>query len=356
MYIFQVIADYYGVFLFGFGVSVVLTLLALKVFPKLGLMDRPHLYNLLRKPIPYYGGIVVYLAFLVSMLVFVPLEKNTIGLLVGATMIFAVGFFDDLLRISPFVRLAVQFAAGVVLIYFGIGIMSFNVPFLGVLDLTSLDFSVFGMPVLSAIFTVVWIMFFVNALNLLDGVSGLNSGITSIAAFTIFVLSIHPFIHENPASQVSTATTALIVSAVALGFFLFDMPKPRILMGDSGSTLFGFLLGALAIFSGGKMATAFLVLGLPIIDLLWAVIRRTLSGKKFWEGDLLHLHHRLLQVGISESWVVFVYLVISGVLGVSAVSFVNTYQKFFVILAFLFLMVLLISALIFLPKKKNSSL
>ena len=118
--------------------------------------------------------------------------------------------------------------------------------------------------------------------------------------------------HENPASQTDLATVSIILSMVCLAFLLFDFPKPRILMGDTGSTFLGFLLATLAIYSGGKVATAFLVLGLPILDTIWAVLRRVYSGKKFWQGDLKHLHHRLLDLGASERLVVLFYLFVTS--------------------------------------------
>jgi UDP-N-acetylmuramyl pentapeptide phosphotransferase/UDP-N-acetylglucosamine-1-phosphate transferase len=137
------------------------------------------------------------------------------------------------------------------------------------------------------------------------------------------------------------ATIALILAMVALGFMLFDFPKPKILMGDSGSTFFGFVLATLAIFSGGKVATAFLVLGIPILDMVWVVFRRMKEGKKFWQGDLKHLHHRLLGFGLSERKVVLIYYLIAAIFGSSAVLLVSSSQKFFMMIGLIVLMVIL---------------
>ncbi len=338
-----------GVALFLSGA---LTYLAIRIFPKLGLMDRPRRYGLKRKPIPYYGGIAIFLAFLISVLLFVPLNSHVIGLLIGSGLIFVTGFFDDLLNLSPILRLVIQFVAAAVLVIFGVGILSFNLPFFGTI---ALDYPVVsGFALLSAVFTIIWVMTIVNVMNFLDGVSGLNSGVTFIAGLTLFLLSIHPQIHEDPTSQIPVATIALIVSMVALGFLVFDFPKPKILMGDSGSTLFGFLLATLAIFSGGKVATAFLVLGIPILDMVWVVLRRTLSGRKFWQGDLKHLHHRLLELNFSPQTVVLMYLAVSMVFGTAAVSLVSSQQKLFMLTSLVVLMLLLAAAIIFLPKKGDS--
>ncbi len=350
----SVIAQFWKPAVFSFVLALFLVVLATKVFPKINLLDRPEKYGISRKPIPYYGGIVIYLAFFVSSIVFLPMSKLLIGLLVAGSLIALLGFFDDLLDLSPWIRLAFQFLATLILVLFGIGILSFSLPFFGVLDLTGVSFEVFNVEIIfwSAIFTIFWVMAIVNVMNFLDGVSGLNSGVSFIAALTIFFLSIHPGVHDAPETQVVVATLALILAMVSLAFMIFDFPKPKILMGDTGSTFLGFLLASLAIFSGGKVATAFLVLGIPILDMIWVVLRRTLEGKKFWQGDLKHLHHRLLDLGFSKRKVVLSYYGITAFLGLLAVSLVSGQQKFFMLIALLVLMSILAAALIFIPKKK----
>ena len=338
-----------GVLVFLF--TVVLCLLALKIFPKLGLVDRPRKYGLKRFPIPYYGGIVIYIAFIVMTLVFVPLDRSVLALLGGATMIFVIGFLDDLFGLSPFIRLFVQFIAGVVLVFGGIGILSINLPFVGTLILSEPIFN--GVMVLSVLFTIFWVMAVLNTMNFVDGIGGLSSGVSFVAGLTIFILSIHPGIHENPESQLGVAMIALIIAMISLAFLFFDFPKPKILMGDSGSTLLGFIIATLAIFSGGKVATAFLVLGIPILDMIWVVVRRTLQGRKFWHGDLFHLHHRLLGINLSEKTVVSLYLFITALFGVFAVTFVTSEQKLFILIALVILMLFLAASLVFLPRKKQ---
>ena len=340
---------YYFPAVFAFLLAFVLIVLAIKLFPKWKLVDRPHKYNLFRKPIPYYGGVVIFLAFIVSVLVFVPLSKTVVGLLIGMTIVCSLGFLDDYFDLSPWIRLLVQFVASAVLVGFGIGILSINLPFIGEIDFTGII--AYGVPVLGAIFTIIWVMVILNTMNFIDGVSGLSSGVGFLASLTVFFLSINPMIHENPESQGAVAMIALLLAMVCLAFLIFDFPKPKILMGDSGSTFLGFSIATLAIFSGGKVATAFLVLGIPILDMIWVILRRIFSGQKFWKGDLKHLHHRLLDLGISEKKVVVFYLVVTAVLGALAVSFVSSQQKFFMLIALIILMTLLASAIVFIPRK-----
>lgn len=339
----------------AFGLSFLAGLLALWIFPKIGLMDRPKKYGLNRAPIPYYGGLAIFSAFLLSVLIFVDLDRSVMGLLVGGGLIALIGFLDDLLSLSPFLRLFCQFLAAAILAFFGIGILSINLPFIGVVDFNRVlvEFLGVSIPLVSALFTIIWIMAIINTVNFIDGVSGLTSGVTFLGAMTIFILSVHPTIHENPESQVAVATISIIVAMVSLAFLLFDFPKPKMLMGDTGSTFLGFMLASLAIFSGGKVATAFLVLGIPILDMVWVIVRRTYEGKKFWHGDLKHLHHRLMDIGFSKRQVLQLYFAITAIFGIAAVSFVSTQQKFFIGIALVFLMLLLAAALILIPRKRN---
>lgn len=346
----NIFLQFYQPAIFVFLLTVVFILIALKLFPKLKLLDKPHKYGLTRAPIPYYGGIVIYLVFLISLLIFVPLDKHVTGLLIGSSLIMLLGFFDDFFGLSPWLRLGVQFVAAAILVFFEIGILSIQIPLLGTITFDQIFWN--GFYLLSAIFTVLWVMTILNTMNFVDGVSGLVSGVSFVAGLTIFFLSVHPGLHENPQSQLPVALIALIIAMISLAFLLFDFPAAKILMGDTGSTFLGFMIAALAIFSGGKVATAFLVLGIPILDMVWVIFRRMLSGKKFWQGDLLHLHHRFLNIGFSQKKVVIIYLMITAIFGFFAVILVSSQQKLFMIIALTILMLLLAFTLIVLPKKK----
>lgn len=343
--------QYFKAALFIFVLTIGLILLAIRFSPKLGLLDRPQKYGLDRKPIPYYGGLVLFSSFLIGVLLFVPLNSAVTGLLIGGTLIATLGFFDDYLSLSPWIRLSIQFLAAAILVFSGIGIFSINLPFLGMVPFDTPVFQ--GVMIFSALFTVLWVMTILNTMNFVDGVSGLSSGVSFVAGLTLFFLSIHPGLHENPESQLPVAMMALIIAMSSLAFLIFDFPRAKILMGDTGSTFLGFTLATLSIFSGGKVATAFLVLGIPILDMIWVVSRRIFSGQKFWQGDRKHLHHRLLDLGFSERKVVLIYLSITAIFGFGAISLVSSQQKFFMITALGFLMLLLAFALVFLSGRKK---
>ncbi len=344
--------NYYSIIaLVSFVVAFVLILLGLKFFPRLKMVDRPERYGLKRSPIPYYGGILIFLAFSICVLLFVDLSKEVVGLLLGSTVIMLIGILDDYKRLSPILRIFMQVFAGGILVWAGVGILSISNPFGGAIDLNVLH--VYGIPLLGALFTIFWVVLITNTMNFLDGVGGLSSGVSFIAALTIFFLSVRPDIHADLASQQIVASIALILAFCALAFLVFDFPPAKILMGDSGSTFLGFVLATLAIFSGGKVATAFLVLGVPILDASWVIFRRIFEGKKPWQGDLKHLHHRLLYLGLKEQTVLFVIYALSLLFGVSAIICINTKQKFFVIIGLAVLMLLLVAGILSASRKKK---
>ena len=331
---------------FSFLLTFLLIRCALYFFPKWGMMDRPHLYGYTRKPIPYYGGLTIFLAFVISILAFVTLNMQLAGLLMGGFLIALIGFLDDRFNLSPLLRLFAQAFAGAILFYFGVGIFAINLPFVGLLEFST---------VFAFFVTVFWVMTLVNTVNFVDGVPGLSSGLAFIGGLTIFLLSTNASLHENPASQIPIAQIAIIFSMSGLAFLIHDFPRPKLLMGDTGSTFIGFVIATLAIFSGGKIATAFLVLGVPILDMVWVVLRRIYNGQKFWKGDKKHLHHRLLDIGLSKKQVVILYLFITAVLGFSAAFLVNSRQKLFMLIALLFFMLLLALSLVLIQKKKANN-
>jgi UDP-GlcNAc:undecaprenyl-phosphate/decaprenyl-phosphate GlcNAc-1-phosphate transferase len=310
----------------SFLLSLVLVLAVLKIFPKLGLMDKPHKYGYKRAPVPYSAGAAFVLAFIIAVLFFVPIDQRVMLILLTGLVIAVVGFFDDRKSISPFLRLAMQIAAGLVLVYAGLDIKSISNPFGGVIEFS---------PVVIVIFSLVWVVFLMNALNWIDGISGLSSGVGTIASFVLFFLSVKSGFHTIDQSAMSNL--ALILGSVLFAFWLFDFYPPKVLMGDTGSMFVGFMLATLAVFAGGKIVTVFLVLGFPILDAIWTILRRILAHKSPFKGDLKHLHHRLLESGLKERQALL--LIYSGclVFGLLAI-FLNTTQKLWAIILLLLVM------------------
>lgn len=341
---FEAIQPYLVYGALAFAVTFALTAFALFLFPKMGLMDRPQKYGLSRRPIPYSGGLVPFFVFLTGVLMFVEWDKHVAGLVFAALMIVTVSFLDDRYGLNPFVRLAVQGLAAFTLVLAGIGIDTITNPLGGVfhLDGWSVPFDIAGtiyhFTVLADLFTVLWIVALINAVNWLDGVPGLVSGISAIAATVMFILSVRPDFHFI--DQTQAATFAILIAGCAAAFWWFDFSPPKILMGDTGSMFFGFMLAVLAIFSGGKIATTFLIMGFPLLDFLWVIVRRVFQGKSPFRGDLFHFHHRLLRAGFTaRQAVVFIYMVCALFGGIAL--FLGSEQKLIAAVALTVLMIVM---------------
>lgn len=334
--------QYFPPFLFSFLVTLALVLVALRFFPKWGLLDRPANYGLKRAPIPYYGGSAMFLGFVLSVLLFVRMDLSIAMMLCGALLIVVVSFVDDFRGLSPWFRLFVQVVAAVLLVAGGIGIKSVSNPLGSPFVLDSWVFSIDGfyqVSVFSALFTIIWVVAIVNTMNFLDGLNGLPSGVAAIAAFTLFLLSIRADIHFDSSSQVPVAMMSIILFGCAFAFWLFDFYPAKILMGDTGSMFLGYVLAVLAIFSGGKVATAFLVMGFPILDAGWVILRRIVSGKSPMKGDLKHLHHRLVEIGLTERKTLFlIYFLCAGFGGIAV--WLEGIAKLYAALVLLMLMVI----------------
>jgi UDP-GlcNAc:undecaprenyl-phosphate GlcNAc-1-phosphate transferase len=324
----------------AFLLTVAVLWIGTKVYPKLGLMDRPHKYGLTRAPIPYPGGILLYLVFLVLSLVFLEPTLKLMGLLLGGGLLALVSFIDDRVNLSPSFRLLNQVLVAAIMVIAGIGITHISNPFGGTLRLDDIQIALnmgsFSQTllVISSLFTIVWIVLVVNTMNWLDGIPGMVSGISTLGGLTLFFLSITPFVN-----QPEIATMALITAMIAFAFWLFDFYPPKFLMGDSGTMFFGLLLSVMAIFSGGKIATAFLILGFAILDALYVIIYRLYKRQAPWKGGewdkyrkAVHLHHRLLQSGFSERQVLLMIYALSAAFGVTAL-FIGTQGKFWAIVS-----------------------
>lgn len=292
----------------AFALCTALSLGVLKFFPMWGLMDRPEAYGHKREPIPYPGGIAIFLTVLVGLLVFLPVSQVTIAIAIGAALLSMISFVDDRLGLSPELRLGIQLLAAIILVFGGIGISSISNPFGAALVLDKFDLLIqwgnfdFTFVVFADLFTIIWIMVMVNAFNWIDGVSGMSSGVAVVASAILLILSLRPEFHA--VDQTLAITLSSLVLGASLAFFIFDFPPPKMLLGDTGSMLLGFLIAVTAIVSGGKVATVLLVLGFPVIDFVWVILRRLYQKKSPFKGDLWHFHHRLLKAGLSEKQVV----------------------------------------------------
>lgn len=328
-------------------------MLMLRLFPKWKLLDRPHEYGLVRKPIPYSGGIIFFAVFLAATFLFVDITKPIAGVIFAGLLITFVSFVDDRIRLSPILRLCVQLIAGIIVVIAGVKIQIISNPVVATmpLRLDSIEFTLLGQKIwlLSGIFIIAWLVLMMNVMNWLDGIPGLASGVSTIAQISIFILATRQF---NITDQSAVITISSVLAASTFAFLLFDFSPPKILMGDSGSMFLGFMLGVLSILAGGKLATALLIMGFPVLDAFWVVLRRILKGESPLRGDYSHFHHRMLHAGLSEKKALLFNYFLCGLCATVALLLGQTYLKLLGFLGILFLMVLIGVGIAFFSRKR----
>ena len=305
-------------FLLGFVSSALLTWGAVKLFPKIGLLDFPHRYGLTRARIPYPGGLVLLgLGF-----VFFVFQPILSFLSIPLFVLGIVSFWDDIHPLPIWFRGMVHlFSAGFVF-YYGIGISFVGNPFV-----EGASFDLTQLPLVSLGLTIVWILLIQNALNWFDGIKGLSVGVSGIGFLT---LGIFGLVRQEVAWELgleSFLMASFFLAGICGGAFLLFW-RGKIILGDSGSQILGFLLAVLSLFAGTKIATTLLVLGLPILDLLFVVLRRVWKEKVSpFRGDKKHLHHNLAR-RIGEQKTSLLLIGISGLLGIIAIFVVGQTKIF----------------------------
>ncbi len=258
------------------------------------------------------GGIAMIIAFNLSILLNPDLviSIQLFGVMVASMGILVIGAWDDVREVFWKTQFFYQVAAAIVVFIFGLRVYGLTNPFGGAIHLTA------GIGVIVSIFLVVfWIVLMINSMNWLDGIDGLSGGISFIGAITIFILSLRPEVNQPP-----VAILALILSGVTLSFLIFNFYPSIVIAGTSGSMFMGFALAALAIFAGTKVATAILVLSLPIIDFAWVIGERIRRGKSIFKADRNHLHYKLMELGWSQRKIALYFYSITIMLAIVALN------------------------------------
>ena len=263
-------------------------------------------------PIPRLGGLAIFLGFILSVVLFADITRQVQGILLGAVIIVIVGVIDDIVPLSAIIKLVVQIIAALVAVFHGVVIEVLSNPVV----FSSSEYIRFGF--MSIPVTVIWIVAITNSVNLIDGLDGLAAGVSTISSVTMLVIAL----------IVPDINVAVIMSALAgacLGFLPYNINPAKIFMGDTGALLLGYILATVSIMGLFKFyavisfAVPFLVIGLPLFDTVFAVLRRVLSGRSPMAPDRGHFHHRLLDMGLSQKQAVAILYAISAVLGLAAV-------------------------------------
>lgn len=263
-----------------------------------------------KKAMPLIGGLAMFYGFVVSILVFLKLDNQLTGMLLGALMIVILGIVDDCKALKAKPKFLVQILAACIPMIFGITINSVVLP----------GFERIMIPSpFSEILTVLWIVGVTNAVNFIDGLDGLAAGVSSIASVSmLFITLLMPDSYE-------TAVICAGLVGCCIGFLPFNSNPAKIFMGDTGAMFLGFVLACVSIQGAYKSYTLisfvlpFIVLGLPIFDTLFAIIRRMRKHKPIMSADRGHLHHRLIDMGFTQKQSVTILYSVSMLLGLSAV-------------------------------------
>lgn len=309
---------YLAVFFISLIITYVLTPLVKNIAEKLGVVDKPDIRRINDKIIPTMGGLAIYLAFFIAVLITLTLDKTLMGILIAGTFIIILGLFDDCYDLAPGIKLIGQVLAAIVLILFGVQIQFITNPLGGMLYL-----GIWGIPI-----TIFWVVGITNTVNLIDGLDGLAAGVCAIAALTLFFVALQE-------SQMYAAILAIALAASTLAFLKYNFHPAQIFMGDTGAMFCGFILAAIAIVGALKSAAAItlvvplLALGVPIFDTVFAIVRRISKGKPIIQADHGHIHHRLLALGMDHKKAVLIVYAISLALGfvallVNGTSFADT--------------------------------
>lgn len=298
-------------FLAAFILTFIQMPFTIKLAKKKGFLDVPKDERRVhKKPIPVGGGIAMVITVTLLMLYYLPINKGLIMTLIASLVIALSGLYDDKKDLSPKLKFLFQILAGVLLILGGMKIEFVTNPF------DSHD-ALFILNMLSIPVTIFWVCGITNTINLIDGLDGLASGVSMICAISMFFIT-------YKMGRYDVSMVCALVAGACLGFLPFNFNPAKIFMGDTGALYLGFMLSYISISGFLKQAAILmifvpvLILGVPVFDTAFAMVRRKLSGKSMVEADKGHLHHRLLKMGLNQRQTVVILYSISAIFGVLA--------------------------------------
>lgn len=326
---------------FTFFLTTLLTYIFIFINKKIGLLDDPKRQNhpgiIHIKPIPRGGSIPIFLGTFIAGLIFLPQNNITLAIFSAAFLALIVGIVDDFLNakgkeLPPKIRFLLNIATAIIVVASGISIKFITNPLGGILHFDTIAFTLpfISFPfLLSDIITVLWLVWIMNMLNWSKGIDGQMPGIVAISAITIALLSLKL---NNPGMHASIdANLSFIIAGSALGFLVFNYFPAKIFPGYGATSLY-LLLGVASILSSAKLATAILVMGVPLVDFVFTIIRRIINKQSPFKGDKNHLHHKLLQLNYSQRQIALFYWCISAILGVISLTLESRSKIFAIIM------------------------
>lgn len=357
--------DYIFYFILSIFLAYLLTILVKRLAWRYKIVDSPSLFRKIHiKTTPLLGGVAIFLT--TALIMFLVRQQlvagdlayhHWLGVLAGAIFLIIGGVLDDKYNLEPKYQIIWPVLAALSVVAGGVGIEKVSNPFGSLLYLDQLKFPIMAWQgqmhyfvLIADLFTIFWIVGMIYTTKLLDGLDGLVSGMAAIASFIIFLFTI-----TTKYYQPDIALASLILAGACLGFLILNWHPAKIFLGESGSLFLGFMLGVLSIISGGKIAIALLIMGIPILDVIWTIIRRLHNGHNpFKHSDRKHLHFRLLDLGLGTRKTVIIYYLLAAIFGLSAL-FLQSLGKLVSLLVLGIIMLIIVSIFAYLDKKAKSA-
>lgn len=336
-------------FAVAFGICFATTPLVRMFAQKVGAVDVPtDNRRMHKKPVTRLGGLAIFLGFLFAVILFADINLQLQGILIGAVVIVVLGVIDDIVRLGAWVKFLVQIGAALIPVLHGVVIQFVSNP-----NLLS-DSPYLSLGALSVPITVLWIVIITNSVNLIDGLDGLAVGVSTIASITLLIISL----------MLSEPNVAIVIAALAggcVGFLPYNVNPAKMFMGDTGATFLGYILATISIqglfkfYAIISFAVPFLILGLPIFDTAFAIIRRLLKGQSPMSADRSHVHHRLIDMGFSQKQSVAILYSISVILGLAAVVLTSSGELKAMLLILAVIAALIIGSQVMLGGPRNGN-
>ena len=302
--------DLFIAFLIALLSTFALTYPVKKLAIKLGVLDMPNHRKIHKKVTPRLGGLAIFLGAFLGALYLQPRHEHLPEILLGAIVIIITGALDDRFGIRPVIKLAGQLIAASFLISSGLIIERITLPLIGMVDL----------GFISVLVTVLWVVGITNAINLIDGLDGLATGVTTIALTSLFIMAIID-------GQAVAAYLCIVLIGANLGFLRHNFYPAKIYMGDTGSNFLGYMIATISMLGLFKNVALFsfiipiIVLAVPIFDTLFAIVRRAYNKKSIMKADYKHIHYQLLAAGYSHRKSVLIIYMFSALFGFMAILF-----------------------------------
>lgn len=279
---------------------------------KIGAVDVPKDNRRMHKiPTARMGGVAIFYGFIISIICFAKIDTGLRGILIGSIIIVVLGIFDDIYDLNAVFKFVVQIVAALMVVMHGVRID--HISSFGFGSDPYIFLGMWSIPI-----TVFWIVGVTNAVNLIDGLDGLAAGVATISTVSLFAISLIT-------REIAVAIVTAAVAGAGFGFLPYNIHPAKIFMGDTGSTFLGFILGSISVVGLFKsyavisLAIPFLILGLPLFDTAFAILRRVAHGQSPMQADRGHVHHRLIDLGFNQKQTVIILLITSGLLSLSAV-------------------------------------